>query len=234
MHPPCVAETTSPGERMGQPARPPRMSQEERRRLSTEKLIDACVELASEHGAGAITFDMIGEKAGYSRNLAFQKFGSKAGLLEAVINHLHDYVEAARERIDHDGMSGLEGIVAFCEAHFIALRRGNAIRAYSILQAAAIGELSDTLNLFESANLRTGRTIRKLLREGIEDGSVRPDIDVEQATLIIGTQLLGISSEAIVEPRFNLNKVLAELRRVVIIAYGTPRSQKLLLGKAKG
>lgn len=210
----------------------PRLTQEERSRLSTEKLINACIEIASDQGANAITFDTIGERAGYSRNLAFQKFGSKSALLEAVINYLHEQVLAAQAKGKLDGLSGLEAIYVHCESQFIALNRGNAMRAYSILQSAAISELSDTLTLFEEANKRSGRAIKSLLKRGIEDGSIRKDIDVDQAVLIIGSQLHGISSEAIVESNIDIQPVLSELRNVIARAYGAPGHQDRLLQHA--
>lgn len=206
-------------------------TQEERSRISTEKLIEACIELASEKGAAAITFDMIGERAGYSRNLAFQKFGSKSALLEAVVNHLHDKVEEARARAGQEDLSGLEAIYIFCETQFMAPDDCNVMRAYSILLSSAIADLSEALPLFERSHQRSEKTLKRLLTKGIADGSVREDTDILQASLLIGTQLLGISSQSIVDQNFSLPRALAEFRKVLAMAYGTPKAAQVLLEK---
>lgn len=207
------------------------MTQEERRQRSTEKLIDACIDLASEQGAAALTFDLVGERAGYSRNLAFQKFGSKSALVEAVVNHLHDIVEDARSGAGLEELPGLEAIYVFCETQFIAQKKYNVMRAYSILLGSAISELSDALVLFEQSHKRSERMLKRLLRRGITDGSIRKETNVGQAALIIGTQLLGISAQTIVDPNFSLNKILLELRNMIALAYGSPKSQTTLLEK---
>ena len=79
-----------------------RRTQAERRDESGRSLIEAAVEVVAEQGVGAATFESIGRRAGYSRGLATQRFGSKEKLIEAVIGHLHERQEAAlaRNRID--------------------------------------------------------------------------------------------------------------------------------------
>ena len=105
------------------------MKQHERRQQSSDKLINACLELASEQGVSALTFDNIGLRAGYSRNLAFQKFGSKSGLLEAVINHLHEVMSERRRRQDLDALSGLEALMLYCDVHIAALDKTSEMKA---------------------------------------------------------------------------------------------------------
>lgn len=197
-----------------------KMTQEERSQQSTDLLIKACIELASELGANSITFEAIGERAGYSRNLAFRKFGSKEGLLEAVINYLNKAVEEVRAEANLESISGLEAIFAHCEAHFSALKTKHNLRAYSVLQAAAIAESSTALALFTESNKRSGREIRKLLKRGMEDGSIRKDIDPDLVTRTIGSQLLGLSLQIVAEPGFDASKVLSEFHTALASRYG--------------
>ena len=66
----------------------PRRSQADRRDESERRLLAAAAELVVEHGMGAATFEKIGARAGYSRGLVTQRFGSKRGLIEALIHQL--------------------------------------------------------------------------------------------------------------------------------------------------
>ena len=115
------------------PAKVQPMKQEDRRNRSTKKLIKAYLELAAEQGVASITFDSIGERAGYSRGLAFQKFGSKDGLLEAVINHLHDEVEQAQHDAHSEDVTGIEALLLFCRIHLLSFNKGDELKAYFVL-----------------------------------------------------------------------------------------------------
>ena len=68
---------------LGAPAR--RMTQAERRDRSERELIAAAIKVVAEQGVSAATFDMIGREAGFSRGLVTQRFGSKDGLIRALI-----------------------------------------------------------------------------------------------------------------------------------------------------
>lgn len=204
-----------------------RMSQEERSQLSTERLIDACIEQASEQGAASITFDTVGARAGYSRNLAFQKFGSKSALIEAVIQHLHEVGEDARASAGLEDLSGLEAVCTFCSTKFVVHKNYNVMRAYIILLGAAISELSEMLTLFEEEHKRIKTTLVDLFKRGIEDGSIRSDIDPSEAALMTGAQLLGMAAHAIVKPTFDPSRNQGKFRDMLIRLYGSAQTQAL-------
>ena len=168
-----------------------------------------------------MTFDTVGAEAGYSRNLAFQKFGSKSALLEAVIDHLHNMAEQARHDAGLDTLPGLAAVQAFCDAQFRAHRDTEIMRAYSILLGSAVSELSETLLLFENEHKKIGRTLKALFQRGLGDGSIREDVDATLASIVVGTQLLGISTQSIVVPGFRLDDALEEFKNVIARAYGT-------------
>jgi AcrR family transcriptional regulator len=62
-----------------------RRTQAERRAESEQQLLRAAAEIVVQEGVAAATFESIGRRAGYSRGLAAQKFGSKQGLVEALV-----------------------------------------------------------------------------------------------------------------------------------------------------
>lgn len=197
------------------------MKQHERRKQSTDKLINAYLELASEQGVSALTFDNIGLRAGYSRNLAFQKFGSKGGLLAAVINHLHEFMSDRRKKQDLDSLTGLEGLLLYCDVHIAALDKSADMKAYFILMSEAIADMSEMREQFVASHKRSATELMRLIRLGREDGSIRKDVTVDMAAQFIGTQLIGISSQYLIEPAFNLKRARKELHLMIRSAYGT-------------
>jgi len=197
------------------------MKQSERRKQSSDKLINAYLELAAEEGVSALTFDKIGIRAGYSRNLAFHKFGSKSGLLDAVINHLHDSMEVVRQEADLETLSGLDALLLYCEIHFESLEELAEIRAYFVLMSEAIATLSDVRPLFAQSHVRSNTELRRLFTRGFDDGSLRKGVDIEMATMMITTQIIGMSSQYLIDPDFPLKAAAAELQSLVRNAYGS-------------
>lgn len=197
------------------------MKQHERRKQSSDKLINAYLELASEQGVSALTFDNIGQRAGYSRNLAFQKFGSKGGLLEAVINHLHETMSERRRSQELESLTGIEALLLYCDVHIAALDKSPDMKAYFILMSEAIAAMSEMRDQFVGSHKRSASELMRLIRLGREDGSIRKDVTVDMAAQLIGTQLIGISSQYLIEPTFNLKKARKELHLIIRSAYGT-------------
>ena len=184
-----------------------RKTQKERREESTERLLKACLKLAASEGVSAITFDRLGKEAGYSRNLAFHKFGSKTALIEQVVAFCHRDAARARDRVNFDQLSGIEAIHAYGMANFTAQPDFNAMTAYSVLLSAAISEFSEALPIFKASHEEAKAQLIALVERGIADGSIRDDIDPESTAMLIGSQLLGLASQAIVDPSLDLEQI---------------------------
>lgn len=206
------------------------MKQHERRKLSSDRLINACLELASEQGVSALTFDNIGQKAGYSRNLAFQKFGSKGGLLEAVIRHLHAVMAERRQSQDVEHLSGLDAVLLYCDVHIAAQEKKADMRAYFTLMGEAISEMSDMRGQFAASHKWSAGEIMRLIRLGLEDGSIRAGVNVEMAAQLIGTQLIGLSVQSLVDPAFSLRRARKGLHHLIVSAYGARREAESYSG----
>src|SRR3979490_827553 len=88
-----------------------RRTQAERREDSERGLVRAAIVVTAEQGVSAATFEAIGQRGGYSRSLVTRRFGSKQGLVDAVLGYLPDRRahSAAEARLDR--MSGLEALL---------------------------------------------------------------------------------------------------------------------------
>src|SRR5436190_5946764 len=64
----------------------PRRSYAERNADSHRRLMDATIELIAEKGFERTTAAEIGDRAGYSRNMVRDRYGSKEGLLESLMD----------------------------------------------------------------------------------------------------------------------------------------------------
>src|SRR5258705_5271186 len=92
-----------------------RRTQAERRDESERGVVKAAIAVVSEEGVSASTFEAIARRSGYSRGLVGQRFGSKLGLIEAVIDYLHDNRNKSAGAAALDGMPGLEALLTFAD-----------------------------------------------------------------------------------------------------------------------
>lgn len=87
---------------------PSRRSQRERVEQSSRRLAEAAIELIAEKGYRNTTAQEIGIRAGYSRAMVRERFGSKEALLEAVLQDYEGRIYVAPE----PGASGLQRVLA--------------------------------------------------------------------------------------------------------------------------
>ncbi|MDR3513907.1 MAG: TetR/AcrR family transcriptional regulator [Caulobacteraceae bacterium] len=203
-------------------AAPTRRTQSERRDQSEKGLLTAAAELIAERGLGAATFDNIGQRAGYSRGLATQKFGSKQGLIEALIAHLHARADAifAERRVDE--MPGLEAIVAYVDNYLRNLETDGEVRAYFIMMAGAVADLSQVRAAFAASHQLVERRLEAMVLRGQAEGAIRPQIDADAAALMIGSLLLGLSMQWLVDPQMALAPIRETSIAILRLSFGQP------------
>src|ERR1700761_7278992 len=107
-----------------------RRTQAERREESERGLVTAAVAVVSEEGVSASTFEAIARRSGYSRGLVGQRFGSKLGLIEAVIDYLHDGRESFAAAGKFEGLPGLEALLIYADHYIQRLSHMGEVRAY--------------------------------------------------------------------------------------------------------
>jgi AcrR family transcriptional regulator len=189
----------------------------EQSELSRERLIDAAMRLFAERGYRDASVQAIGEAAGISRGSIFWHFGSKEGLLWAVVQRAFTRWEAETLVPQVGAARGQEAIGRVLRAHrrFLADEDGT-LRLLFVLMFEALGPRPELAGEFA----RLHRDLRVLatpwLAEAITDGEFRDDIDPEAVvTLIIGA-LGGIVYQYLLDAEgVDLDRCYADLERVL-------------------
>jgi AcrR family transcriptional regulator len=194
-----------------------RRTQAERRDESERGLVKAAVAVVSEEGVSASTFEAIARRSGYSRGLVGQRFGSKLGLIEAVIAYLHDGRESFAEAGKLDGLPGLEALLTYADHYVRRLSHMGEVRAYFRLLSWAVADISTFRSVFAAEHGRIGMRFEGWVRQGQAEGQIRPDLDATAAALMVGSQLLGLSIQVLIDPAMDLDPIratyLATLRK---------------------
>ena len=174
----------------------PRRTQAARRAESEDRLLAAAAEIIANEGYLAATLERVGERAGFSRALASRKYGSKDGLIEAVIwrvsAHVHEQVDIAIDGVDDP----LEQLLRLFDRFIELVLADTSVRAYFVLFSAMIANRLETRSVFEEVQQRFGDRIEALIVAAKARGAVPAALPSTHAAFMVGCLLAGISVES--------------------------------------
>jgi AcrR family transcriptional regulator len=178
-----------------------RMTQAERRALSEQRLLEAATRLIAEQGCSRTTLAQIGEKAGYSRGLVTERFGSKQGLVEILARQIQERFAYEALGPALEGRTGLQAVLIGADTYLDALERGSeTVRAYYVLMAESIGLVPEVRPTFVRANQEFRAVVERWVQDGIDAGEIRAGVQpAAQAVVVVGT-LRGIALQWLVDP----------------------------------
>ncbi len=189
----------------------------EQSELSRERLIEAAMRLFAERGYRDASVQAIGEAAGISRGSIFWHFGSKEGLLWAVVQRAFTRWEAETLVPEVGDARGEEAVGRALRAHrrFLA-DEGGTLRLLFVLMFEALGPRPELAGEFA----RLHRDLRVLatpwLEEAVADGDFRDDVDPETIVTLIIATLGGIVYQYLLDAEgVDLDRCYADLERVL-------------------
>lgn len=143
-------------------------------------IVSATLELLAEAGYGALTMEAVAARAGVGKATLYRRFPNKQQLVV-------DAVSTLNEQPEPDGGLGVrEELVALLEA----MRRTSSSLAGKIFPRL-VGESVDNPDLMtsyrEQVLLPRRQRFAAVLRRGVAEGLLPPDLDLEHATdLLVG------------------------------------------------
>lgn len=202
-------------------------TQAERTAKSTAAMLDAAAELIVEGGFDSLTFAALGERAGYSRGLATARFGSKDGLVEALIERIVTTWNHRNVIPRTKGKSGLDSLSIILGAITAQARRDpKGLRVLYALMFEAVGP-DDGLRMriakFQDA-MRTD--FQRFLRAGQRDGSIDPAVDPDREAVLLVGGLRGVGFQWLLEPdSFEPAREFQYLHDVSVARLSAPEEQ---------
>lgn len=155
------------------------LTQAERTALSDQCLFAAAVNLIVERGPEKTTLKALGEASGYSRGLVTYRFGSKAGLFEAVIKRVSKRFGAEVERAVGDA-EAIDAILVAAETYYrFVLKSPKDIRALQILCHTAAEPGSPLTGVVSRVQAMQRAQIAAWVEAGQRDGAIRQDVCAE-------------------------------------------------------
>lgn len=195
---------------------PLRRTQAERRDESEARLLEAAARLIEAEGFGAVTFERVGAAAGYSRGLAAHKFGSKDGLVRAVIGYIQQRLSGRVEQAMAASVGDATGqILTWSDALLSAVEDDPLIRAYFVMMAAAIGDRAAIRPAFLAAHDEVRIGLRAMIEHGQAAGTLPRDLPADAVALNIGSLHLGIATELLLDPDLDMAAMRSVARRAI-------------------
>jgi AcrR family transcriptional regulator len=188
-----------------------------RSELSTVKLLDTAAELIGEVGYDRMTLAAIGDRAGYSQGLVTGRFGSKEGLLWALIERMvvdwrHELVLPALK--DLAGRDALHHVTA--ELRKSWSRRQSSMRAVYMLMfegLLSIGMLSERM---ATLHRDTRIEIAEAVQRGIDRGIVASSVDAGIVARLFVGALRGSAYQHLLDPaEFPIDEALEDIDRLI-------------------
>jgi AcrR family transcriptional regulator len=201
-------------------ATPPRRTQAQRRDQSEQRLLIAAAQLIEAEGFAAVTFDRVGATAGYSRGLASQRFGSKDGLVRAVIAFVSARVRAKVETLTAGIAAPLDRLLAWVDVMLSQIEHDVIFRAYFVMMAAAIGNRDPLREAFLAAHEDVRTELRAMIEAGQQAGQINATLDADTLALSIGSLHLGIAVELLLDPALNMAAMRATVRESMVRMLG--------------
>src|SRR5258708_26103709 len=168
---------------------------------SRRRLIDAASELFAERGYRDAGVQAIGEAAGISRGSIFWHFGSKEGLLWAVVQRAFARWEAETLVPAVGGARGEEAIGRALRAHrrFLADDEGT-MRLLFVLMFEALGPRPELTGEFARLHSNLRALATPWLHEAAARGDLRPGVDPRSIVTLIIRALGGIVYQHLLDP----------------------------------
>lgn len=195
------------------------MRQRERTELSDRLMRDAAVHLLVESGVAGTTLAAIGERAGYSRGLVTQRFGSKAGLLRYVLQSISARWLAAL----HAHTAGKEGAQALCgavDAQLALIREApREVRAMFLLWFVSIDPHTEFRANVRHVQEAQRRDVAGWIEAGQRRRTVAANVDPERVAEQFCAAALGIVYQWLVDPALPVEAMHQELKSTVLKGY---------------
>jgi AcrR family transcriptional regulator len=202
--------------------RAPRRTQAERRADTERGLIKAAISLFAEQGFTQTSMAQIGEKAGYSRGIVRERFGSKLGLVGPLVEAMK---EGFAELLvpDAEGREGLEAVLAFVDRYLDELDRSRTgLRAVYGLMAESLSLLPELRPTFRELDETHRNAIHVWIEQGIEAGEIADLVEPRTASFLIVSIVRGAALQYLVDGNcVDLDSLRSNARRVVKSGLGT-------------
>jgi AcrR family transcriptional regulator len=198
-------------------AKSARLSQAERTALSDSRMYEAAMELIAESGTHNTTLKDIGVRAGYSRGLASNRFGSKEALFSNLVTSFNAKWESELGRFV-GRRTGISAVLAALDAvEYFLTNKSTYMKSMYILWYESISSRNE-LGIRLAENHAIYRDdVARWIRQGIEEGFIRPTVDPARMSFQFCAFIFGTIYQWLVSPEaVDVRTAFQDFRRTIL------------------
>jgi len=182
------------------PPRPARLSREEQRRQTRERLLDSALEVFEARGYADSSLEEIAERAGHTRKAVYSNFSGKGELLlEIVERRFRSHIERVEAILDQDTAHERKAIdVGSVFAGYL-----NQERAWGKLfhEFCAVASRDERIGArFRDCYRARKQVIVRLVEREVERRGIEPAVPVERVVMGVLALFTGLSLEKTIDP----------------------------------
>ena len=203
------------------------LTQAERTAISDRAMLDAAIELVLKHGTEKTTLAMIGEKAGYSRGLATYRFGSKAGLYDALCKSIgRNWLEYLKKGVDD--MIGIDAMCAALDSIYQWVSDSpNEARVLQILHCGSASPGSEYQETSIGIHRRQLSDVVEWVRAGQRQGQICSNVDADAVAAEYVAYSSGITFLWLLSPEtFNFENANKAMKNYLRTSLGTQSQEE--------
>ncbi len=201
-----------------------RREREKERRRRT--ILKAAKKLFFKKGLESTTMDEVAEKAELSKGTLYLYFQSKEILALSIIKETSDLLNREIRAAADSGKSGIQRIIDITEAltdFFRKRRKEFQFFRYMDSITASLGSENDILLDWKSGVEELIQVVLAVVLEGMEDGSIRKDVEPDRAAFIYSNMVLSflirLSSHQgviLMSPRMSEEEIIESMFKMII------------------
>jgi AcrR family transcriptional regulator len=170
-----------------------------------QQIIDAAGSLIFKYGSEHLTVKRIAAEVGISEAAIYRHFKSKKSILTFLLRHIEESLlkDISPETAGTEQMT-LATIEKIIRSHFsnISMRKGISFQV--IAEIISLGDRKLNKQASQTVDKYIYR-LKELLADGVRDGAVRQDIDLDSSATLLFTLIQGlVNIWALSEGSFNL------------------------------
>ncbi|RVQ65267.1 TetR/AcrR family transcriptional regulator [Croceicoccus ponticola] len=198
-----------------------RRTQAERTALSDARMFEAAKDLIVEQGTHATTLKEVGERAGYSRGLASNRFGSKDALFAQLTLQFNNKWTQELAKAVGDRTGAQACFAALHAVNGFLANNSQYMKAMYILWFQSISSHDDARNHLSAYQAIYRRDVTHWVREGIERGEIDRNVDADCYAFQFCSFIFGTIYQWLVAPdAVDLHKQFENFRLTTVREFG--------------
>jgi AcrR family transcriptional regulator len=158
-----------------------------------QQIIDAARRLISKKGSEHLTVRAVAKEVGLTEAAIYRHFKSKRDVLSFLMKHIMASMLEELERSAAEYPHSLDALKIVFQHHLSEIEQRRGMSFQIIAEIISLGDKKLNREVYDKLNIYMNR-VGELLSAGLQAGTVRADVDVSAAALLLFGMIQGLAN----------------------------------------